>query len=291
MEEYEALGHMHRIPDGEDVGAATYYLAHHGVTKQGSLTTKLRVVFDGSAKTTSGYSLNDLQMVGPVIQHDLFSILIRFRSHKYVVSADIEKMYRQVEVAPHQRNLQRILWREQSSDKINTYALSTVTYGTAAASFLAIRPLQQLGHESAHDAPEGSSVILKDFYVDDLLTGGNSIEELSRVRDQLINILERGCFKLRKWASNDPRLLHGMPDSVSASNRLLDLSSSDTAKTLGLIWVPTKDQICYSTNQTEAPTFVTKRTILSATAKNFDPLGLLAPCIILPKVLLQKLWL
>ena len=85
-----------------------YYLPHHTVFKQSSLTTKLRVVFDGSSKTTNGLSLNDILLVGPNVQQDLFSILLRFRIHKYVLIADIEKMYRQIRVAEGDCHYQRI---------------------------------------------------------------------------------------------------------------------------------------------------------------------------------------
>ncbi|XP_048519333.1 uncharacterized protein LOC109534907 [Dendroctonus ponderosae] len=92
MKEYEELEHMtETVPHSSEV---CFYLPHHGVLKEDSLTTKLRVVFNGSMPSTTGHSLNSLQMVGPVIQQDLFSILIRFRRHRYAVSADIEKMYR-----------------------------------------------------------------------------------------------------------------------------------------------------------------------------------------------------
>ncbi|CAK9821264.1 hypothetical protein ANTRET_LOCUS28 [Anthophora retusa] len=90
-------------------GEPEYYLPHHVIFKHSSTTTKLRVVFDGSAKSSTGVSLTDLQMTGPTVQCDLFVILIRFRIHRCMVSADITKMYRQVLVAPEDRRFQRIL--------------------------------------------------------------------------------------------------------------------------------------------------------------------------------------
>ncbi|KOC58845.1 hypothetical protein WH47_01707 [Habropoda laboriosa] len=99
MEEYESLGHMTEITDKQYLNQQIgYYLPHHAVLKSSSTTTKLRVVFYGSAKTSSGLSLNDTQFIGSVVQDDLVSILLRFRKHRYVISADIEKMYRQIRV-------------------------------------------------------------------------------------------------------------------------------------------------------------------------------------------------
>lgn len=69
-----------------------FYMPHHAVIKESSNTTKVRVVFDASAKTSNGVSLNDTLMVGPTIQGKLFSHLVRFRKYKFVITADIEKI-------------------------------------------------------------------------------------------------------------------------------------------------------------------------------------------------------
>ena len=52
--------------------------------KEESTTTKLRVVFDASAKSSSGMLLNDNLFVGPTIQLDLWTIITKWRQHKYV---------------------------------------------------------------------------------------------------------------------------------------------------------------------------------------------------------------
>lgn len=126
LEEYELLGHMSKINHENDKTQNTYYLPHHCVIRDASLTTKLRVVFNGSAPTTSGVSLNDLQHVGPQLLNDLFSILIRFRQHNVVVCADIEKMYRQILIHPDDRPLQRIVWRSNAESSVSAFELNTV---------------------------------------------------------------------------------------------------------------------------------------------------------------------
>jgi len=103
------------------------YLAHHCVLNQNSSTIKLRVVFDALAKTENRKSLNDNLLKGPVIQDELVYILTRFRTHNYVISADIRKMYRQINIVKEHRDFQRILWRESKNDPIKTYTLNTVT--------------------------------------------------------------------------------------------------------------------------------------------------------------------
>ncbi len=136
MSEYLQLEHMELVTSSEP---NHYYLPHHCVLKPDSSSTKLRVVFDGSAKASCGSSLNQHLMPGPVVQNDLFAILLRFRAHAYAISADITKMYRQVFVHPDDYKFQYIFWRFNESDSLETYCLKTVTYGTTSAPFLATR--------------------------------------------------------------------------------------------------------------------------------------------------------
>lgn len=288
MDEYVQLGHMSKMGDSDIPNA--HFLPHHGVLKEDSLTTKLRVVFDGSAPTTSGTSFNDIQMVGPVVQSDLISIVLRFRQHSYVVSADIEKMYRQVLISTSQRHLQQILWRSEAFQPLTSYSLNTVTYGTAAASFLATRCLTQLAEEYSEKFPKASSIIARDFYVDDLLTGSDSIPELIAHCQQIIQILSSGCFPLRKWISNESSILEAVQQSFSSETQY-SFGPSDNTKTLGLHWQPQSDFLTFTIPSETIPKTVTKRSVLAGIARVFDPLGLLSPAIIKAKILMQQLWL
>ncbi|XP_037930587.1 uncharacterized protein LOC119665433 [Teleopsis dalmanni] len=110
MQEYEQKGHMEKVKDNT---IGKYYLPHQAVIRESSRTTKLRVVFDASAKSTNGKSLNDIMMTGPRLQQDIFDILMKWRLWKFVASADVEKMFRQIKIAredqDYQRNLYQIL--------------------------------------------------------------------------------------------------------------------------------------------------------------------------------------
>jgi len=113
MKGYLTLGHMALLrtpPPGHH-----FYIPHQFVLRPDSSTTKLRVVFGASSKTSTSIPLNDTLMVGATIQRELYSILARFRLHKYALMADICKIYREVNVAEEDRNFQRILWREKST--------------------------------------------------------------------------------------------------------------------------------------------------------------------------------
>ena len=141
MKEYEESGHMESVSSQEGKNTC-YFLPHHPVFKETSSTTKTRVVFDGGAKTSNGLSLNDILQVGSTVQQDLYSIVLRFRTHQVCFTADIAKMYRQIVVRPRDRDLQRILWRYSSDEPIQEYRLTTVTYGTSSAPFLSTRCLK-----------------------------------------------------------------------------------------------------------------------------------------------------
>lgn len=157
---------MSRIEDSE-VTQLEYYLPHHPVFQDSSLTTKLRVVFDASCSTSTGTSLNDVLLMGPVLQAELLNIILTFRTWQFVLIADVEKMYRQVLIDEVQRHYQHILWRKDPYEDLRTYQLNTVTYGTAAAFYLAIRVLRQIAQLNQREFPTGASVILSDFYADD----------------------------------------------------------------------------------------------------------------------------
>lgn len=163
-----------------------------GVLKESSSTTRLRVVFNGSWNVSSDTSLNQNLLVGRNLLPALNDVLLRWRWHKYVLVADIEKMYRQVFVHEDDRDLQRIVWRNSSDHEIAEFKLNTVTYGLACAPFLALRTLQQLAYDEASRYPEGSSVLLRNRYVDDVLTGADSLEDALKLRDQLSQLCKAG---------------------------------------------------------------------------------------------------
>lgn len=291
MNEFLTLGHMTEVKEDETSDIeTTYYLPHHAVFKPSSSTTKTRVVFDASAKTTSGVSLNDILMVGPTIQDDLFSIILRFRKYKFIMTADIQKMYRQINVQSSDTHLQRIFWRQNRNEELKTYKLTTVTYGTASAPYLAIKCLAQLAKEEVAKYPEASRVVLSEMYVDDVMTGANSLEEAKEIQQQLISLLRSGGFELHKWCSNHSDLLQDIPIERREMKNILEFSSDDTIKTLGLLFQPESDCFMFKIELEEGSRMVSKRTILSDIARIFDPLGLLGPIITTAKVIMQQLW-
>ena len=102
MREFESLQHMHLVDDdGERMSdERVAYLPHHGIWQASDRSKKLRVIFDASRKLSSGTSLNDVLHTGPALQMDLITIFLWWRTHRFVIVADIEKIFRQIRVDP-----------------------------------------------------------------------------------------------------------------------------------------------------------------------------------------------
>ncbi|XP_055370715.1 uncharacterized protein LOC129605155 [Condylostylus longicornis] len=273
LREYLELGHMTEI-ELEDIPRTHYFMPHHGVIRESSSSTKLRVVFDASCKTTSGVSLNDIMMKGPKVQSDLFNILLRFRMYKYVVTADIKQMYRQIMVADEDRKLQMIMWRSKPQNKIKYYQLNTVTYGTRSAPYLATRCLTQLSIDEKLRYPVAAKAV-RDFYVDDIISGSDTMT---------------AQLKLHKWGCNDPRLLSDIPEADREKEKVFKNDNEGYIKTLGLCWQPSQDVFSFITAWPDIDEKVTKRKIISEVSRLFDPLGLVNPVIVVVKIFIQKLW-
>lgn len=285
--DYLNNGHMEQVPYTV-TPPNVYYIPHHCIIKRESSTTPLRVVFDASSHAPGMPSLNDVLHTGPKLQRDLVTILLNFRIYRFVFTADIKQMYRQILLTPAHRKFQRILWRFSPSQSILDYQLNTVTYGVVSAPYLAIRTLLQLAQDE-NNFPLASKILDTDIYVDDVVSGSQSIENAKLMQGQLIDLLHKAGFELRKWASNEPQLLCELPDSYLHKQSLsCDFEDTNTLKILGLHWNPTSDTFFYSFDSSEIN--CTKRTILSQLARIFDPLGFLNPLTIMAKLLIQHLW-
>ena len=107
----EEVGGVVNQASGEE--KPIHYMPHHSVVCQDKDTTKLRVVYDGSAKSESeGRSLNKFLETGPNFIPHLFDVLVRFRWNPVAISADIEKAFLMVGIDPNDRDMLRFLWPE-----------------------------------------------------------------------------------------------------------------------------------------------------------------------------------
>ncbi|CAH2009395.1 unnamed protein product [Acanthoscelides obtectus] len=291
MKEYLELGHMEEFDDRLELDRG-YYLPHHAVIKSSSITTKCRVVFDASAKTTSDLSLNDTQFVGPKLQDDLFDILVRFRKHKLVMTGDVSKMYRRIWITEEQRLYQKIIWRFDSTKDIKCYKLKTVTYGTASAPYLAVRCLFEVANMHENEFPDARKVIKRDFYMDDVLTSAESEVDLLKIQGEVSDILNSVGLPLRKWLCNDKEILAKFKTHGEIEANILEIGEDEQNKTLGVFWNSYNDVIQYKIDfEILSNHRMTKRGVLSTICQIFDPLGLVGCVTIVEKLLMQQMWI
>ncbi|XP_076549167.1 uncharacterized protein LOC143306370 [Osmia lignaria lignaria] len=291
MRTYEALGHMTRVPAAESINPRSWYLPHHAVVQSTPTQYKVRVVFDASRRTHEQYRLNDFLMSGPPLQQDLSLVLLNWRRYKYVFTADIVKMFRQILVVPRDQDLQRIVWAPNPEEPPIEYRLTTVTYGTACAPYLAIRTLAQLAVDEKSRFPLGARCLESNVYVDDMFIGADELPLAIRKRTELIQILGTAGIELDKWAANHPDILPAHKRPIT-DDLVRDIVQDESIKTLGVHWKPTQDEFSFSVLKANGLLGVlTKRAVLSNIARLFDPLGWLSPITITAKILMQDLWI
>lgn len=237
----------------------------------GLLVPTRRFVFNGSSRCAAGTSLNDALHTGPNLLPALADVVMRWQRHRYVFVADVEKMYRQIAVHSEDRSLQRILWREEN--QLAEYTLNTVTYGLACAPYFALRVLRQLATDEEERFSQGPET-LRRVYMDDVLTGASTLESCRRLREQVSSLCMAGGFPLKKWATND--LLRDVPLECRLLPSADALLPAIDHAVLGLRWSPATDEFAPTVRRSPGVPS-TKRTILSQTARLFDPLGWLAP--------------
>ena len=262
VNEYLHLGHMKCVTACPLPKDLVCYLPHHPVINPEKQTTKLRVVFNASNKTSNGKSLNDILYVGPTLQADLVLLILRWRLYKFVFNCDITQMYRQIKVDPSHSPLQRILFRDSPLDEIQDYELQTVTFGVNCAPFLAIRTLLQLADDIESQFPLAANILRNYMYVDDVLSGAHDIVTAQAARDELILALSSAKFELRKWTANDKRLLNRFPEEHLVDAKLLTLVESSNSKPLGIRWNAQLDSFYFCVASIPFKTNHTKRNVL-----------------------------
>ena len=293
MAEYVELNHSQKVNQQMKItGAESYYMPIHSVIKESSSSTKLRAVFDASARTTNQISLNDLLAVGPTLHPPLDHILLNFRSYAVALTGDITKMYREVLLHPLDQALHRYIWKKDSEEDWSEYQMKRVTFGVTASPYLAVRVLQQVAHEFGKDLPKAQWHILQSFYVDDLMGGADSEKEAVELYEDLNKILQKASFTLKKWRSSSTKVLQQIPGKMQEKlplQDLVDMHSASYPKALGVTWNSRKDSMSISTNISE-DYVASKRGIISDIARTFDVLGWVSPVILPMKILYKEVW-
>lgn len=288
LSEYVQLEHAEIVPDKE-MTLPHYYLPVHGVFKSSSTTTKVRPVFDASAPTSTGVSLNDILLQGPNLYPLLSDILLKFRIHPIGFSADISKMFREIKLHPDEKDVHRFLWRD-SHGSINDLRMNRLTFGVRCSPYLATQVLRHLACNNTLSHPEASKAILESFYVDDYVSGAASVEEAIKLREQLCDLLKTAGMTLRKWRTCDSNFKESIPSDIIETADLQIAPGERPIKALGIHWNVNTDKLSVAVPTIPLDQPTTKRTIASNIGKVYDVLGFFAPCTIVSKILLRRLW-
>ena len=210
MQEYFDSDHAELVPTRDFVKPLqeTFYLPMHAVRKDHSTTTKIRAVFDASAKSLTGVSFNDTLLVGPTIHSSLVDVLLRFRMHRIAVVADVSRMYRAVSLSMPDCDYHRFVWRSRPSDPLRDYRMKRVTFGVAASSFAANMSVKQNAINLSSQFPLAAAAVDDSFNVDDCLCGADTVSDAIELQSQLQEMFEQGGFTLRKWNSLCLRMFH-----------------------------------------------------------------------------------
>ena len=207
MERHISENHV-KILDNLDApdDAPVCYLPNLVVTKPDK-PGKFRICQDAAARVGK-HSLNSYLFSGPDLLNKLITIIFKFRQKRYTLSADIKDYYYQIEVDPKDRAALRFLWW---SDKTmnKTIVLESlrhifgVTSSPTIANFVLRKHAEFFKDKMSEEV---FLLLLYSFYVDDLLTSVDTIEEATRIKIELTEILKLGNFVLTKWKSNIPEL-------------------------------------------------------------------------------------
>ena len=307
-------GIIERVPE-LDTADRVHYLPHHAVIRKDAVTTKVRIVYDASAKESKrGVSLNDCLHVGPSLNPLLLDILLRFRENRIALVGDIEKAFLNVEVDQRDRDFLRFVWVENINEancKIDIYRFCRVVFGLNASPFLLNGTIRHHLSKYAAIDPKFVEKLVNGFYVDDLVTGENSVKEAVVLFENSKERMASGGFKLRKWLTNNAELREKINrseqmaetsranpnrfdevETYAKASLVTQVSGSKSQKVLGLPWDCETDtvhfdfkEIALRASEKEA----IKRNVLSVTAGVFDPLGILSPVTVSAKILFQEL--
>ena len=226
LEEYDSLikdqlrnGIIERVNESEvQPTGEVHYIPHHAVIRQDKKTTKLRVVYDASARG-EGPSLNDCLYAGPKFEQSIMDIILRFRSHKVALIADIEKAFLQISIKEEDRDALRFLWFDDVAKKhpeITTLRFTRVPFGVTSSPFLLNATIQYHLNKYTTVFPETVQKISQSIYVDDIAFGADSDDSAFTLYSDSKTMLRDGGFNLRKFVTNSSVLLEKIEENEGA---------------------------------------------------------------------------
>jgi hypothetical protein len=289
-------GIIEEAPEMAESLGKVHYLPHHPVVRRDKTTTKLRVVYDASCFEGDAPSLNQCVHVGPSFDQCILDILIRFRVYKVALVGDVEKAFLMIGVNKGDRDALRFLWVDNPVSDNPTlvhYRFTRVVFGVASSPYLLNATIRHHINQYENSDPKFVSKFHRGIYVDDLTTGGSSEKECYEFYSKAKGRLAEAGFNLRKFVSN----------SIELSNRIAANEARLTGlpvgpiemkehRVLGSLWNPLTDQIIIdvrSVSDKLERSEPTKRNVVGASARIYDPMGILSPLTIRFKIFFQQI--
>ena len=264
-----------------------HYIPHHPVITPNKTTTKLRIVYDASAKTKKeNKSLNECLFRGPVLLKDLCGLLMRFRLHSVAVVADIEKAFLQIGLQEKERDVTRFLWLKNAEscslaqENIETYRFCRVPFGIISSPFLLSATIE--AHLETYNS-EIADKLKHDIYVDNVITGAKNDQEAIQLYKDSKSMFQDASMNLREWISNSSQVNQAIPET--------DRAEPKDTHVLGHCWDHQTDTLSIKPiRDLSSEQAITKRNILKQEASVYDPMGLFTPVLLPGKKLIQELW-
>ncbi|UYV60317.1 hypothetical protein LAZ67_1000810, partial [Cordylochernes scorpioides] len=261
----------------EDKLDGVHYLPHRPVYKRNSQTSRIRPVFNASARKRGKLSLNDCLDKGPNLIEIIPRLLNKFRKYQVGVSSDIEKAFLQIGIKEEDRDYLRFLWHTEDG-RLITYRHKRVVFGITTSPYL-LKATLSLHLDKAPEHLKITAEQLKSsFYVDNCLSSFQNVEETEKFVKESTELLSTACFNLRDWVSN--------VTDFSLMNQL-----NKEVNILGITWNTDRDTLTIGLEDFELIGPTTKRKVLSIASKIFDPLGVACPVTLIPKLILQETWI
>ena len=288
IEKYVEKGYVQKVTESSP--ETKWFLPHFPVIRPERDTTKVRIVFDASAKQ-DGISLNDTMYQGPKLQNDLFDVLLRFRKHPVALVCDIEEMYLQINLKENDKLFHRFLWRTDYSQEPDIYEFNRLVFGANCSPFLAQYVSQENARLYGNEYPLAADTILNSTYMDDSMDSVMNNEQAIKLYHQLSDVWGKAAMYARKWLSNSTEVLNNIPPQDRVKSVNLETGHFPLMKTLGVQWIASEDNFQFKSPDISPKSEISKRIVLKRIASIFDPIGFAAPYVIRGKMLLQEIWI
>ena len=175
--------------ESRNASVVTNYIPHHGVMnihKPG----RVRFVFDASAKC-QGTSLNENLLSGIDFLNNLVNVITKFRTGKYAIIGDIDKIFHQARVCESDIDALRFIWREKPEDELLDYVLLVHLFGKVDSPCIANWSIKKAADNASPDAKFARN---SNFYMDDFLKSMSNENELVKLMRDVISVLNSCGF-------------------------------------------------------------------------------------------------